>query len=504
MNDTNGDDGLYPRVNTEPRVHNLTTNIRGNAHISDLDALSREELALSQYDGDRNLYSALGYIQTPEYRHYRARYERTDEATALIDKIAKKAWATPEIHDTADREEDTDFESDVNSFIEGDNTRDDPIAVAQRATRFERLGQFALIFLGISDANVEDGDHTDLQQDVAADSVDSVDDINYLVPYDEGRIDINETDIVTDPASADFGRPEVYDVDLGDIRGDTTIHQSRVLHIVGDIFDDPLRSPSVLKQSLNRIDDIEKIKGGSAEAYWRAAYQGLVVSPPEGQTGPMGGSLEKAGGELHDQIKRYKHNLQRTIFTSADVNPLDSTIADPTPHLESQYRSIAAGHDIPQSILMGNETGERATEEDRRMWHERIAEYRTEFCEPRVLRPLIDHLRELGILPDPVGDGYRVEWPPLDEPTEQERAETANEKAQALKRASGGQPDLLAEVGEIRTEVFGWGSERGSEVEGETMEPVTTNELQESTNGLDEDELAAELDQLEKWGEVEP
>lgn len=510
--DNTPEDGLYPRVNLEPRVHTLTgDSLRPNANYTGGRGSLRDQLAFSSYDGKRNLYSALGYVQDPGYEHFRARYDRSDTATALVDRLPKKAWATPTIEDTAETDETTDFEAAVESFLGGDVTREDPIAVMERVSRFERVGQYALLFLGVADAAVEDGDHTDLAKPVAEASLGAgpdagpeapLADINYLTPYDEGRIAIDEQEIVTDPSSMQYGRPEFYDVDLGDVRGPTKIHHSRVIHVVGDVFDDELRSPSVLLQSLNRIDDIEKILGGSAEAYWRSAYQGLVATPPESAgAGAMGGSLADKGEKLHDQIEQYVHNMQRVIFSSADVETLDTTVSPPTEHVESQYRAISAGHNIPQSILMGNETGERATEQDLRILHERAGDYRTGFCASRVLRPTLDRLLQWGVFPPPEGEGYRVEWPELGEPTEQERAEIMKTKAAALKAASGGAPDLLASVPEIRKKALGWRAERGSEVEQVSLEPVTANELGDDVDldDVPDDEGLASLDDLEPY-----
>jgi hypothetical protein len=489
-------DSRHNLASLTPRVDTLAATSRTNSsqhqHLGTRAGLSgdtiREALWTNQYGGERSLYEALGYVLEPRYEHFRARYERTDEARALVDKLPNTAWATPEINDPGSEDGQSAFEQAVGQFLEGESggfsqtgleplasaddlealgpsvARGDVIDVCRRVSRMERLGEFALLFLGLDDANVADGDVGSLAEPVDISSLDSLDDLTHIDAYDEGRAHDEPFDLYDDVTDPRFNTPEYYSVDLGHGEQSSRIHHSRVIHVVDNVFEDDLRSNSVLEQSLNRLDDIEKIQGASAEAYWRTAYQGLVASPPqvEGQLG----SFSDAGEDLHEQIRKYYANFQRAIFTPADVDTLDVAAEDPTPHLETKYRSLAAGHGIPQSILMGNETGERATQEDRRLVHELAADYRERFCEARVLRPLINRLVYYGIVPPPAAGEYEVIWPPQDEPGEQEHADIAATKATALADATGGNPTLAASVGEIREALFDWNPDLGSEADG--------------------------------------
>lgn len=459
-NTTDGAEDSFPRVNTTPIGSGITPGGEPvfNAQVGQPARPSsdgfREALYSQTFDGKRSLYDALGYLKDPEYRHFRARYERSDTATALVDRLPKDAWEEPTIHDDTetDRDAPTEFEDAVQSFLSGDYTRQDPIEVFQRVTRMERLGEFALIFIGFDDAAVSEGDAESLANPVEEGSVSGPEDIQYLTPYDEGRIDPDEFTWVTDVTDPRFGRPDTYWVDLGDDRPNAQIHHSRVIHVVGRVFDDELRSNSILEQSINRIDDIEKVLGASAEAFWRTAYQGFVVKPPtiNGTTAEFG----QGKSELAEQIDDYIHNYRRAIFANGDIETLDASTDDPSGHLESQYRALAAGHDIPQSILMGNETGERATQEDRQLWHERVASFRREYNEPHVLRAIIDHLTELGVFPEPTGDGYWFEWPPQDEPTAQERAGTENTRSQTINNMGQESLDTAAKAAYIEDGEF--------------------------------------------------
>lgn len=492
---------VAPNVNTRPRVHNVST-LRGgdwqmgSGSITDL----RENLWMEQYGGERNLFDALGYIKDPEYKHYRSRYARTDTAPAIVDKLPKKAWKKPTVVDTGKEDGQSEFEKVVDEFLSGEYTEEDPINVFERAARMERLGRFSLIFLGLTDEGASPDEGSDTRpEDLLRNAVEEGDledkdpeeAISYIKPYDEGRVDRDEIDWVDDdPTDPRFGKPRTYEVDMGENRPVVNIHWSRVIHVVGNIFDDHFESPSVLKQSLNRIDDIEKILGGSAEGYWRSAYQGLVISPPEINDPELPveyADFSDDGEQLHKQINRYINNFSREIFTEANIDPIEANAQSPMEFIEAQYRDISAGHDIPQSILMGNETGERATEEDREMWHERVGEFRDEYCEPAEFRPTIDRLVNLGVFPEPEGGpgGYRVLWPPLDEKSEKEEWEIRQIMANTIQVGTGGSPMAAMSIEEFRKKVLGWDGDIDGESPGEeqqldssTTEDITLDEAQ--------------------------
>ncbi len=482
---------LAPRVSTTPRAHNVNQfmgdgDLTRNSFGSEFD---RSSLWMEQYGGERNLFSALGYVTNPRYEHYRARYERTDTAQALIDKIPQKAWSRPEVIDTGVESGTSDFEEKANEFLKGEYTEENPIEVMERATRMERLGKYSLIFLGLNDDNAtpsetEDEDNESSGVNLLSNEVDesSLQDqdageaIVYIRPYDEGRADPEEINWETaDPTSERFGKPISYNIDFGDHQPTGRVHHSRVIHVVGNVFDNEFISPSILKSSINRIDDIEKILGGSAEAYWRSAYSPMIVSPPEIQ-GQMT-EFSDSGEELHKQINRYINNFSREIFTAADVKLMNPDAENPLEFLETQYRDLAVGHNIPQSILMGNETGERATEEDRRMFNERVSDFREEYCEPAVVNKFIAMLINLNVFPEPQG-WFQLNWPPVDEKTEKEEANIRQTLSDALNSGTGGRPMTVVTPEEYREKILDWEPERGSEVDMEGIESVESEELQ--------------------------
>lgn len=454
---SDNDNNYYGPKAPGPRLHSLRPDPSG---VPDVDGRMRQVLGES-YGGDRKLYDALGYIESPGFYHFKNRYRRGGTAGALVDKPAHDCWSeAPTVKDgnhQSGQEEKTQFEKDVAEFLEGEETNASdlleggdanitPLQKFREADKMARLGNYSLILIGFDDNNLTE-DTSSLSNPVDADSIEGLDDVNYLSVYDQGDAPDNGWDLETDPSSPRFNRPKTYAIDMGHDTVD--VHHTRVLHIAEG---DDLASNSVLLRSLNRLDDLEKLHGGGAEAFWRAAYQGLVVKPPENLPGNK--SPQDYGSDLERQIKRYRHNMNREIYSSGDIDTIDTNVANPKPHIEGQYAEISAGHDIPQSMIMGNETGERATEEDKAMYHEYLGQRLRGHCEHSILRLCIDRLLAAGAItmPEDPDNRYIVEWPPREETSAKEQSEIFFNRARAWNQLTDGRPKEALSIGELRKE----------------------------------------------------
>jgi hypothetical protein len=109
-----------------------------------------------------------------------------------------------------------------------------------------------------------------------------------------------------------------------------------------------------------------------------------------------------------------------------------------------QIDLIAAATRIPKRILMGSERGELASGQDEVNWMKHISGRQNGHCELVILRPFIDRLIEIGILPKPT-DAYTCEWPDMLAPSDKEKVEIGAIRAKALKdyNDSPGAEDLL-------------------------------------------------------------
>jgi len=420
------------------------------------------------------MWDALGYPRENEltFNTWLTYYLRGGAVSGLLDKFVDDAWqGRPEMVDDEatdgdDTDDQTDFEKAVENLFDNyapDNPRRTLLREALKprlmaADLLARLGQYSAIVVGIKDGEnvderLEESDGRDLS------------DLAYLELYPENKIDFTVSKDLDDDR---YGRPDSYTITDADTKTDE-VHHSRVIHVASDTLVDPYCSIPFYNDIVNRIVDMTKIYGASAEGYWRGGYQGIVMKPPE-VVKEMGGTTQRLPGEFGDggdglanQISNYIDRFDRAIRSNGEIETLGSDIASPADHIDMQWEGISAAKDISQSVLTGNETGERATAEDNAAWRSRVAGMRESYAEASILRPLIDLLIRAGVLPEPDGETYTVEWPPLSELSEQDEAEIMERKANAVKTATGGNPETDTTTAERRKQIYDWDAERGSE-----------------------------------------
>jgi hypothetical protein len=470
------------------RVHDA---LPGAAHFE--TEPGRRELGMWDENQQPTIWDAVNYPREHEFQFesFYLRYERQAEARAIIDKPVNDTWQSdPIIHDEEHADEDepqSEFEKQVKRFLEGEATRRKPIHRFNVADRLARLGHYSVIVIGTTDGR-------DLKTPLYEHEFDSLDDLNYIAAFAEDRVE--DIDTVSDMTSERFRLPEHFEIVTEEAedkdyehneRDDYekhTVHWTRVIHIPEGTLEDDLEGTPALKPVFHELLNIDKIKAASAEGFWRAGYQGLLVQPPMDPNQNQRMRFSDDGEGVQDEIQQFINNMQRTIATRAEVESLDSDIGDPTSHLEANYQSIAAALDLPKSILTGEEQANTASSEDVRQWHQKVGQRRNNFAEPVILEPIIQRMIDFGILPKPEGDTFEIEWQPLDELSEQQEADLRNTKASTLKTLSGGDPSRMASISELRM-VAGWGPEMGSEVDVDTL--PAEEELQ-----ADEDQLPTE------------
>lgn len=487
-----------------------TLNAVYRANVSDARPWRGRD-GLGQYlgagGGEPSIWQAANYPawDSLDFQDYWVRYQRQAIARAVIDKPAHATWQEPpdvvaSESQTEESADSTPFETDAEELMSGETLHRAPLHRFNVAHRLASLGEFAVLVFGFADG----GDLSTPVFDPGATGenpprpFNSLDDLMYLAVFGQDRVvDIERN---TDMTSPRFRRPEMYElvIETGDDGENTTeeVHWTRALHIPeGTLIDDERGIPAY-RPIFHNLLNLDKILAGSGEGYWRGGYRGMVIRPPEAPGGGVA-TFEGSGGadssELAKEISEYTNNMSRTIASTGRVEPLDHSIADPTPHLNAQIQSIVAECDIPKSVLVGQETADRATREDNTQWHETVAHIRNTWAGPVVARPFIDRLIRVGIIREPPAGGFELDWPPLDEPSKQEQAEHAKTLSNAITKLSGGTPMRLATRSELR-DVLGWEPELGSEAPNTFSEGVDPADRPgpEVNESPDEEEAADE------------
>jgi hypothetical protein len=379
------------------------------------------------FAGKRDLFKALGYDRLLTPAKYRDRYRRNEVANRIVKALPKATWrAGAEIIEDEDPTTETPFEK---AFIDLDHR----LKIWDKFKRTDILagiGRYAIILIGAPGA-----------LDTPLESA-SADDIAYLTPYAEEDAMIETFDI--DIQSPRFGLPMYYTVKrtsmsnaqaLNSAVVGRRVHFTRVHHVADGLLDDNIYGEPRLECVWNRLDDLEKVAGGGAEAFWRRADRGMQFD--------LDPTLELGEGEeavaekarIRNQIEEYEHGLRRFLLTHGmKVSELGSDVADFKTSVESIMSLISTGCDIPQRVLMGSEQGKLAAKQDRASWDNRVTDRQNEWAGPCVVRPFVDRLIELGALPS--SEDFEVRFSSITTMDDEQRSKIAGEWA-GLNSAAG-------------------------------------------------------------------
>lgn len=387
------------------------------------ELIHRAELASKlgmQYSGERNLYDALGYPKELTYFDYYTQYDRQDIASAIIDKPVDKTWSGDVLILESKDPEDTALEKAWKELFRNLKLKSKFIAL----DKLTCIGQYAVLLLGTSDIRQKEDWKNPIVGGAGLKLI-------YVKPFAECYAKISTFE--TDPTNSRFGLPKIYDLTLlnngGQLQQIIQVHHSRLLHIVNDPLHDEIYGTPVLKKVFNRLMDIEKLSGGSAEMFWRGARPGYSGKVDENYA-----LSEVDETAMMDQMNEYEHNLRRFIINRGiDMKEMAGQVSDPTPHLEIQIQLISAQTGIPKRILVGSERGELSSSQDADAWFTLIQDRRDEFAAPVILYPFIDKLIELKILPAVGKEGYTIQWTDLFSKSDKDKAEVGRTRATALR-----------------------------------------------------------------------
>jgi len=373
-----------------------------------------------QYGTDRDIYEALGYPKTLTYRDFAARYERQDIARAVIDKPVDASWQGGCLIQES-TEEDTSLENAWKNLVQ-----DAELDVIDKLCRLDKLvgiGEYAILLFGLGDVS---------NKEQFAMPAGKSSQLIYLRPLGEGSVAINQWETNTqDPR---YGLPLMYELKLSQADSDITtslrVHHSRILHVAGELLEGTVKGSSRLLPIYNRLFDLEKLVGASAEMFWRGARPGY-----KGKVDKDYMLTSDEEEDFRDQLDEYEHNLRRfLISTGIDLSAMETQVADPSNHVDIQIQMISAQTGIPKRILTGSERGELASTQDLASWYSLIQGRRDNYVEGNILRPFIRKCQEFGILP-PVKneeEGYSIIWKPMFEKSDKEKAEVGEIRAKAL------------------------------------------------------------------------
>lgn len=296
----------------------------------------------------------------------------------------------------------------------------------------------------------------------------------FIRVFDESLIQITRYE--SNMHSPRFGQPLEYSITMNDPTekhsgvglplSTVKVHWSRVLHIADNLDSSEIFGVPRMRPVYNRILDLHKCYGGSAEGYWQNAFPLISL-----ETHPqLGGDVKLNSSDVREQINNIIQHSQRwTAIAGTTLKTNPPTFVDPTNIINTHIQAICIKLGIPQRIFMGSERGELASSQDAGTWDARLEERQRNYVTPRIIIPFVDRLIQLQVLPEPE-EGYKVTWPSLDVPTKMGQAQLAGAITMAISQYVSGGVDQLIEPLSWMTEVLGWDPDKAQAILEATMQ----------------------------------
>lgn len=276
--------------------------------------------------------------------------------------------------------------------------------------------------------------------------------IKKLIPAWEGQL--KPDGVVTDENSADYGEPAFWQYREGDVvqAGSDEVVSPRTLKIHPDriiIIGDWRAGSSFLKAGYNAFVNLEKIEGGSGESFLKNAGRQMHVDYDKEvdltQIARQYGlkDVSELKQLFDDEAKNLNSGGDRLMITQgARATPLVSTVPDPEPHYNISIQTISASTRMPAKVIVGMQTGERASVEDLKQFNKRgqgrrVADLSDDSDQ------IVEHLIRIKVIEPAPGSEFTTMWDDLTESTQAEKLAFADQMATINQKNAGtGEPPV--------------------------------------------------------------
>lgn len=410
-----------------------------------------------------------GDVSLDQMREY---YKREGIANRVVSILPEESWALdPEVFEVEDAEE-TVWEAAFALVRDAHNLW----SVCQRVDEVSGICNYGVLLLGIGDGKTLDQPAAGLDNKGQRTARPEGVPLNFLRVHDQLTVQIDTLE--EDETNPRYGKPVLYKVVA---KQEKKIHWSRVIHVADNLKTDEINGVPRQEPCFNRLIDLRKLLGGSAQMFWAGGFPGLAleVNPDVIEAGGTFGEEEQE--KVREQMERYQLGLQRYLnLLGMTAKSLAPQVADPRSHVDVQLLMIAVTIGVPLRVFLGTEEAKLASSQDMRTWNKRLKRRQTRYLTPQLIRPLVDRLIALGVLPEPSAEktvkskktvgklksdapaempaapGYDVFWPDLFAPSEDDKATTITKIVDALAKYVAGGIDQLIPPLEFLTHIMGF------------------------------------------------
>ncbi|ASP79652.1 hypothetical protein ACVMB3_002851 [Sinorhizobium meliloti] len=401
-----------------------------NNAVRRLDAMFPGYFASAKH----NHYKDFGYPETLSFQQLYGMYTRNGIAQAGVNKTVLKTWQDNPFLLEKERDGSEAGQSDETTLEKQIRQRFDDLRLwpkLSEADGMSLVGAYSGVILRFADSKLFE------------EPVDRVpgglDGLVEIIPAWEGQLTVSQWD--TDERSESYGQPKMFQfnesaVDSKQQPRSFVVHPDRVIIWSKN---GTVHGKSILEPGYNDLLTLEKVSGAGGEGFWKNAKSAPVLEvDPEAKLTEMarmmGVPLEELVDKMNDQVEDWQKGFDKLLMVQGmEAKTLGITLPSPEHFFAIALQSFAASINMPVKILVGMQTGERASKEDADEWALTNMSRRNNYVIPNI-RTLVQRLERVGILPE---RDWFVDWTDLTESSMSEKIERASKMADTNQKMGG-------------------------------------------------------------------
>lgn len=393
----------------------------------------------AKHDIDRD----FGFLKVLNFHNFHEAFRRNGIASGAIEHTILETWQDyPEICENDDPEE-TPLEETIRRHFE-------KIRFWQKIADTDRksmVGEYAGVILRFRDGKQFNEPAENIRMGIEG--------LVEVIPAWQGQLKVALW--VEDQADENYGQPAMFEFNEARVMNDTsenknprqfTVHPSRVVIWSKD---GTVHGQSKLESGFNDLTTMKKIIGAGGEGFWKNATGRPILETDKDVkisdvARGMGVSIDEAVEKMDEQVGDFNKNFDNMLWlqgTTAKTLPVN--MISPEHPFAVALMSFAASWPIPAKVLVGSQTGERASTEDNDTWKKTNNARRTNIAKPTIM-DIIERLVEVGCLPEL---DWLIKWTDLTEAGMPQKIE----RAKSMSSINKDQPDepvfLIDEIRDV-------------------------------------------------------
>lgn len=371
-------------------------------------------------------YKDFGYPEEVTFDLAYKAYTRNGLASAGVDKTVAKTWQDAPwlqefARDDGDDTPETKLEADIRK-------RFSELRFWQQLAEADRrglVGAYSGVILQLADDQAFDQPVTRVSG--------GLDGLVEVIPAWEGQLTVSAWHSDQRDA-ATYGKPKMFAFQEAAV--DQSKSQPRQFNVHPDRVviwskDGTVNGRSFLAPGYNDLVTLEKISGAGGEGFWKNAKSGLSLqidkdAKIESMAQAMGVEVTEVVDKMEEQVKDFNAGFDASLLMQGiTATPMQVTLPSPEHFWAAPLQSYAASIFMPLKILVGSQSGERASTEDAAEWNKTAMSRRTGEVIPNIM-DIVRRFVRFGILAD---KDWHLDWSDLTETSQEAKVALADKMA---------------------------------------------------------------------------